>query len=212
MHLKNSFFSILAAIGLITLAGCARYKAHPLRKLVTKTSSKSTEQTVSFASHALSKGECKHYLDRDLIKKGYQPVLMTFNNNSDRYLTLSKENFSLPCASADEVAKTVHTNTTGRAVGYGVAAFVCMPLIIPTIAFGTSAIVDGIGSSEANHELDADFAHKALQNQIIAPRGTVSGLVFVPTCEFSENFSLTLLDQETGDRFALSPSKPELKV
>jgi hypothetical protein len=205
MDLKNSIFSLLAIVGLITLGGCAKYKPHSLGKLVTTTTPKAAEQTVSFTSYALSKNECKYYLDRNLIKKGYQPVLLTFNNNSDSYLTFSKDNLSLSCVTIDQAAKAVHTNTALRAAGYGVVGLFIWPFIIP-------AIVDGIGSSEANHELDADFAHKALRNQIIAPRAIVSGLIFVSNDEFHEDFSCTLVDQETGVRHMLSTSKPELKV
>jgi len=200
---KNYLF-LVSVIALITLAGCAHYRAHPLKKLVTPPV-KTTHQAIAFSHHALSKGECMLYLDRDVLAKGYQPVHITFTNNSKNYFTLSKENFSLPYANSDDVAKLVHTNTAGRAAGYGVVGLFIWPFIIP-------AVVDGIGSSEANHQLDADFAGKALRNQIVAPYSTVHGLIFVPKNEFDANFTMSVTNQETGTSYTLSSSKPEVKL
>ena len=103
------------------------------------------------------------------------------------------------------MANAAHTNTVGRVVGYGLAAIAIPRFIIP-------AIVDGIGSKEANHHLDADFAGIALRNQIVAPYSTVHGLIFVPNDEFNPSFTMSVTNQETGTSYTLSSSKPELNV
>ena len=90
MNLGKKSLFLGGFIALITLAGCARYKANPLKKLVTPPA-KTTSQTIAFSHHELSKGECKLYLDRDVIAKGYQPVHIAFTNNSKNYFTLSKK-------------------------------------------------------------------------------------------------------------------------
>ena len=173
--------------------------------LIKTTMPKESAQTVALGHHALTENECKCYLGRNVIKKGIQPVLITISNNTNKHFILSKENLSLACERIDAVAKKVHTSTVGRAVGYGIAGIFIWPFIIP-------AIVDGIRSSEANHELDSDYTYKALSDQIIAPDSTVSGLVFVPMIEYTENFSWTLIDQDSGDRFVLKSNRNEITI
>jgi hypothetical protein len=106
---------------------------------------------VKVAAKAFDKMDCKRYLDRDVIKKGYQPVQLFIQNNSDKNYLLSLNRLSLPYVRPEEVARTVHTSTMGRILGYGIPGIViAWPLIIP-------AVVDGVKSSEANEALDKDF-------------------------------------------------------
>jgi hypothetical protein len=102
------------------------------------------------------------------------------------------------------VATRVHTNTVGRAVGYSVAGLFIWPFIIP-------AIVDGIGSAEANEQLDADFAQKALRSQTVKPHATANGVIFVSCDDDCDDFTLTVTDQ-SNQRFVLSPITPKLKI
>ena len=98
---------------------------------------------------------------------------------------------SSPHASPEEVARTVHTSTLGRILGYGIPGLVIVwPLIIP-------AVVDGIKSSEANEALDMDFYTKTASDRMIAPHSNFNRLVFVPYGEYQSNFTLTLIDQES---------------
>jgi len=193
-------------LSLLLLSGCAHYKAKPLRKLPV-TTRESNEQTVSFEYHVLNRSDCKQYLDRNVHKKGYQPIQLTIENNSSRSLHFSLSSFDIPCIEVDEVASKVHTSTVGRAVGYTVAGLVtCIWLLfIP-------AIVDGIGSDKANEQLDIDFSRKAMRNQVIAPNSTINGLIFVPYERFDEDFSFSLADHEKSEHFKLSTVKHSVKV
>lgn len=164
------------------------------------------EQAISFEYHVLDIEECETYLDRDVISEGYQPIHLTITNNSNKYLNLSLDDFSLLCISPSTVAKSVHTSTAGRVAGYTVAGILTFGLfLIP-------AVVDGVGSSKANKKLDADFENKSIKDRVIAPHRTVNGLIFTPKEGFDEDFSFVLVGQEGKERFILSSSQRSVKV
>lgn len=209
--MNEKFFSrgikFLGVAGILVLmVGCARYSSQPITHLTTLGSSNRQDQVVSFAYNKFSLDDCKRYLDRNVLSKGYQPVLLTLSNDTNRYLTFSKSNLSLPSVSALEVAQKVHTSTIARVAAYGIPGVLFLwPLVIP-------AVVDGIGSSKANEKLDMDFLRKELSDQVLAPYSKASGIVFVPREKFNNDFKLKFVDLEHNDQFVLSTSNPMLKV
>ncbi|MGC2310356.1 MAG: hypothetical protein WA432_01905 [Candidatus Babeliaceae bacterium] len=206
MNLTKQAILCISTIILIGLSGCARYRALPLNRLTPKILPNAQDRCISFEYRIFTRDDCTLYLDRNVISKGYQPVQITLNNNTNRYLSLSLMNFSFPCVPVEAIARKVHTSTMKRAVSYGVAGLFIWPFLIP-------AVVDGIGSSEANEELDADFTRKALrEDQIINPFHMINGLIFVPIEYFSPQFSLTLIDRETQKLFMLDTAKTILKI
>jgi hypothetical protein len=188
----------------VLLNGCASYKAVPLSRLEPEFAPFSeTKEGVTLACKAFTKTDCKRHFDRDVIKKGYQPVQVSINNDTKRYLLFSAQGVSLPVVSGDEVAKKVHTSTAGRSTAYGVGALILWPLAVP-------AIVDGVGSSKANQQLDTDFAAKGAQRQVIQPYGTMNGILFVPTADFREEFTITVVDKETKEKITFNARAPRL--
>ncbi|MFA6527053.1 MAG: hypothetical protein WCT20_01375 [Candidatus Babeliales bacterium] len=183
-------------VGLAFITGCARYKVQPLGKAVLNIHSPAKRKPTVFAYHVFTKADCKRYLDRDVLKKGYQPVLITFTNNTKRYFRINRENISLPTVPAAQVARAVHTSTLGRSLGYGVAGLIVWPLLIP-------AVVDGVRSSQANYKCDQDFAAKELTEHVVGPFSTLNGLIFVPKEKFVWNFTLDIIDAETEQAFTL---------
>ena len=149
-------------------------------------------ETILISAKAFNKSDCKKYLDRDVLKKGYQPVQLYIQNNSDKSYLFSLNRVSLSCARPEEVAEKVHTSTVGRAAGYGAAAwFTCGLLAIP-------AVVDGVKSSQANEALDNDFSAKTARDQTILPHSHLNKLIFVPVNEYQQMFSITLIEQESN--------------
>ncbi len=204
MKPNNTLLVTLSCIMLVGLAGCAKYKAHPLRPIAAP--EQLADQSVSFSYRMLSTSECMKYLGRDTIAKGYQPIHVTITNNTDRYFNLSLNSFNCHCIDPQEVSQAMHTNTTGRAVGYGVPGVLLFPvLIIP-------AIVDGVGSSKANKKLDADYDRKALYTQTIQPYTTINGLIFISTEEHSRHMAVTIVDAASMQNYVLSRTKPVVGV
>lgn len=193
----------LILLPLFLLAGCASYRVRPLPRLSASgvCSPFVNNNSVSFAYHVFDQNDCKKYLDRDVISKGYQPVHLTIVNNSNRSVVFSRKNMSIETVDAYTVAEQVQTNTVARAVGYGTVAVFIWPFAIP-------AIVDGIGSAKANEQLSIDFAVKSLQDQVIEPNESINGLVFVPVESFKPSFKIALSDPETSKRIILTSGQP----
>lgn len=184
-----AFFVILLAV---SFTSCARYNASAL-------SSVSPEwirdippsDGLIVAAKTFSKSECKRYLDRDVISKGFQPVQLYIENVSEKTYLFSTKRVNLTLVPPDEVAQKAHTSTLGRISGYGAAALFATPLfLIP-------AVVDGYKSSKANDALDSDFSIKGAKDQLIAPFTHTNMLLFVPLDNMQDSFIITLLDEET---------------
>jgi hypothetical protein len=186
--MKKSIFSTLSSCALLTLflSGCASYRAMPLNNMYSERVRYTTPDVVMMAK-AFDKRDCKRYLDRDVISKGYLPVQLAIENKSDRNYLFSLNRVSLPCASPEEVAEKVHTSTIARAAGYGAAALIFWPFAIP-------AVVDGVKSAQANDALDNDFTTKAAKDQLIAAHSHVNMVMFVPAESYHSSFHVTLID------------------
>lgn len=185
--MKRGVFRLSAcALVAIFLSGCASYRAMPLNNMCTDLTCYPVTDIVMSAK-AFGKRDCKRYLDRDVISKGYLPVQLTIENRSDRNYFFALNRVSLPCARPEEVAEQVHTSTVARAAGYGAAALIFWPFAIP-------AVVDGVKSAQANDALDDDFCTKSAKDQIIAPHSHVNMLMFVPMQCYNSTFHVTLVD------------------
>lgn len=187
--------TILAiSTGMLLFSGCASYKASPLNTLSPdRVYSLETESKDIFVSaKAFSKADCKKYLDRDVIKRGYQPIQIYIQNNSEKNYLFSLNRVSVSCARSEEVAEKVHTSTVGRSSGYGAAALIVWPMAIP-------AVIDGVKSANANEALDNDFSAKTARDQIIFNRSHFNKLIFVPVNEFQPTLSVTLIDTVSNE-------------
>ena len=195
--LKNKLHSI-AYSALILLTGCASYNAATLSMLPKETAIQSTEDSNVLVSwKAFDKEDCRTYLDRDVISEGYIPVQMTIRNDSKDPMYFSPTNFSTPVSSPDEVAHKVHTSTGGRIAAWGIGGLIFFPLLIP-------AVVDGVGSANANDALDADYATKSVKEQTIQPHSVFNGIVFIPRQYANQKIEMFLVNQTTNQKVAFS--------
>lgn len=192
-------------LAILCVAGCARYQSQPLDRLMVPVSVKNQENSVTFAYRVFDKRDCKRYLDRDVLAKGYQPIHITIANNTNRTFNFSLSSLNVLCIDPREVAEKVHTSTVKRVASYGVGSLFLPVLIIP-------AVVDGIGSSEANKALDFDFENKALESQVIQPYSTANGIIFTPVKNFNHDVRAILTDVETGQKITLSSENEFVKI
>lgn len=190
--MKNNKYLFTACISLLALSSCASYRSstlnNPSYSVITYAPVKNNDLLI--LAKQFNKDDCQRYLDRDVLSKGYQPVQLYIQNDSNKDYYFSLDRLSLTCARPEDVADKVHTSTVGRAVGYGVGSLILWPLAIP-------AVVDGIKSSEANAALDIDFSAKAAKNSTIFRHSTFNKLIFVPIGDYQKNFQITLFDQES---------------
>lgn len=187
--MKKSLFIFLSII----LTGCASYRAAPLRDYSPMNfvdSPQSKSNSILVAAKKFDEIDCKNYLDRNVIRAGYQPIQLFIKNNSDKTYDFSLRRTNLPCANYGQVASRVHTSTVGRVVGYGIGALIIPILIIP-------AVIDGIESSKANQELDLDFSLKTARDELIYPGFSLNKLIFVPREAYRSPLIFNLIEIET---------------
>ena len=210
--LKNGFImkinkinaSLLCLTLMMSTPGYARYKATPLNK---KTSVKvdalakeaMSVQTVSFDCKVFSAKDCKKYLNsKSIIKKGFQPIEVTFTNNSKHSIEISPEDFNFTCVNAQYVASALHRDGAARGLGLGIGGFLFMPILI------VPAIVQGCGANDYNYDMDNDFSNKEFVKQTVAPGATVSGIVFAVRREFKRDFTFTVKNKAVKEPLIFS--------
>ena len=221
---KPSLVNFSLCFLLLTISGCARYKAYPLKILSIPSSM--DDKSVTFAYKIFNKKDCIKYLGRNVIKKGYQPVQLTIHNNSAKMLSFSLATFTLPCAPIDLVRNKVHFSTIGRVLAYSpgviLSASALSQMLVPTGFSGLmllqiggillvsfiAATVDCVASVKANRALDADYTYKALHDQILYPACILNGIIFISLHEFDENFSFSLRDSTNTQMIVLSTYQP----
>ena len=196
MNRLNVAYSLTALLVLIVFSGCAKYQPGVLASLQPEFAPYSEEKSgITLSVQKLTSGDSKRILNRDIIEKGYQPIQITVKNDTKKYVLFSNQGVNLPTVPAQEVADKVHTSTTGRAAAYGVAGLFIWPLLIP-------AVVDGVGSAQANEKLDRDYDAKVMGQVVIQPYATHNGLIFVPVSELQGSFEIILVDRETKEKIS----------
>lgn len=184
---NKTFIFLLLTIGV----------SFPLRGWSNNTDLSKNPANILIAAKAFNAADCKKYLDRDVLSKGYQPVQIIIKNTSNKNLIFSPDQVSLPCARAEDVVERVHTSTVGRATGYGAAAVMTCGL------FAIPAIVDGVKSSNANAALDSDYFAKTAKRQLLPPNSKLNGLLFIPSSSYTSSFKVTLTEEGTNNAYKL---------
>ena len=187
----KSFLSVAAILGLALVTGCARYQAKQLKPQAT-TVTMFKDKAISLYCHTFTQHEGRKYLGRDITKQGYTAIQVTIANSTERYLKVSPSNISLRTVPSEVVAKKVAFSPAKRFVGWGIAGLFFPVLFIP-------AIVDPAWAYEANEELSADYAAKAIQDKIIPPHAEVSGMIFVANEDYKRSFSIALTDEKSHE-------------
>lgn len=146
-----------------------------------------------------STGESKEYLDRNLIRHGYQPIQVTVENNTTRSYALSQDGISQPCASPGKVANSVSKKALPRSIGLKIASFFFWPLMIPST-------IDGIFMLKTHAQMKKNYSAKAVkeESEEIAPYTTVSRVLFIPKKEVKDSLTVTLNSQDQSEAFSFT--------
>lgn len=189
----NRLFAVLLSIALL-VSGCASYKSGVLpSKDVFTYDNKQEKNGLIAVADILDAKETKRVFQFDLQSKGVQPIYIIIDNRTTQTYEFSKANLNKNALSSQEVADKCKFSTVGRATTYGVLGLFVWPFLIP-------AVVDGVGSANANKKIEDDYAYKEIIDKSrIAPNGMLTGIVFVEKMKPGENFDMRLLDVETSE-------------
>lgn len=188
-------------IGALTLVGLAAvlmsfesFSANPMISMENANHAFAKEtKGITVTAKQYTSNESVDYLDRNLIKLGYQPIQVTIQNHTGSIYELSKEGISLPSASPNRVALSVSAQTLPRSIALKVASLFFWPFMIPST-------LEGIATMKTHYQIWKDYSAKAVKEgaEEIAPYAVFHRVIFVPKEEIRENITVTLVAK--GDR------------
>ena len=147
------------------------------------------------AAYFFNATESKKTFGVGKVYRLYQPVFIAINNRTTDTYTFRRESMKPASVSAEDVAKECKFSTAWRAGTYGVMGLFLLPLIIP-------AIVDGIGSAQANKEMKTDYLLKEIPNGEIDPGAALFGVAFVERKNYDGTLTISLKDvNRTDEKF-----------
>jgi hypothetical protein len=191
-QMRNVLVAILL-ISSITFS-CARYTTSNLpTNNVMDYANRNEQKGVNLACKAFDVRETKSIFSANTMEKGYQPLYLIIDNRSPSTYQFDKRScLSKRCTPAEEVAKECGFSTVGRATAYGVAGLFVWPLLIP-------AVVDGVGSSNANQQMQNDYLYKEIKDGRIVPNELRDGVVFVDRVKPGELLTVRLRNVDTEE-------------
>ncbi len=186
--LISRFLVILSALSL--LISWDTYRIVELKEEIAEALLAPSLHKVSVEAKLYDAEESKHYLRRDLLDRGYQPIQITIVNHSQHTLGLSSQGIEgVELAGVNEVAGAILLKGLPRSIAYKVAAALFWPFAIPSV-------IDSFRSFHAHEKLRLDYYAKTLKNleEFIPPYAKVQRVIFVPKDKVPESFSLSLFD------------------
>lgn len=197
--------STVAMIALCVLfSGCATYHTSPLNSLSSEIlimSSYHEGSEVLAGAVAFNKAACKKYLGRNIISKGYQPLQLYIQNNSDKNYIFSLNRISVPCARPEEIASKIYTKKVGGTLVCAAASLLTGAVLMsPTAAdglFTVSTALHNAGSTDADKSFNNTLFDKTAHDQVIFRHSHFNKLLFVPVDNFQQTISVTLIEQDS---------------
>ncbi len=186
----------------VILTSMETYKERSLGGLTSTEAAFSKEaQGLNVVAKTYTPGESRSFLQRNLIKSGYQPIQITVQNNTSNSYNLSAEGISMPTASAGKVAGSVSKKALPRGIALKIASLLFWPFMIPST-------IDGIITLKTHISLHKDFSAKSVKEkqEIVAPYSTYNRVIFVPLKQLKDTLTVTLIDQDSDEHLSfISP-------
>lgn len=175
------------------VSGCASYRSARLPSSdVTSFSNYQDQDALKVAVKFFDARESKKLFGVKKLYQHYQPVYIAIDNRTTNSYEFKKRDLNKQCSPAEEVAQTCGFSTVGRATSYGVAGLFIWPLLIP-------AVVDGVGSSQANTKMEDDYMYKEIKDERIPPNGLLNGVVFLEKMKDGEELAVRLRNIEGAE-------------
>ena len=188
----KKIFGIIAIITIV-LSGCASYNATRMPSAdVMSFSNHQEEDNLYVAVKFFNSNESKNVFGVSDVYNKYQPVYIAIDNKTKNTYEFYKSMLNVTSTPAEEVANKCGFNTAGRAVAYGIPGLLIWPFLIP-------AVVDGIGSSNANEKMNQDYSDKEITDGRIPPSGLLNGVMFLKKMKPCEDLTIKLKNVENGE-------------
>lgn len=181
-------------VGCLVLSGCATYSAGRLPSSDVATFKDMQDQDgLKVAVKFFDARESKNIFGVGKVHDLYQPVYIAIDNRTkDSFQFTKGVSINKQSIPAEEIAKNCGFSTVGRATTYGVIGLFIWPLLIP-------AVVDGVGSAQANQKMESDYAYKEIKDDRIQPNGLLNGVIFIDRMKSGEEFVVRLQNTNNNE-------------
>lgn len=198
MKYRYPFILLFLSTVLIFTSGCATYHSGRLPSGNVNSYANCQDQNgLKVAVKFFDAKESKQTFGVGKLYSLYQPVYIVIDNRSENVYEFKKSTLNKSSVPAEEVAKECGFSTAGRATAYGVAGLFIWPFLIP-------AVVDGVGSAQANQKMESDYTYKEIKDDRIARNGLLTGIVFLDKMKDGEELVVRLrnLDADSVKLFS----------
>jgi len=138
----------------------------------------------------LSSEESEHYVKKDLLSLGVQPVEIIIDNASPDPYYFSPRSIDLPLVEERDILKKVFSSAFPRQLGFQVASLFFWPFMFPST-------IDSLLTHKSYRKLAKEFSSKSVKEESIAPYSTVHRIFFLVKDHKTEQFCVTLENEET---------------
>lgn len=192
--MKKTVALLVSVCFVVMSSGCASYRAGRMPSSNVETFKNVQDQEgLKVAVEFISPKDSKQIFGVGKVTQLYQPIYIAMDNRTKSSFEFSKRgSINLAGVPAEEVAKNCGFSTAGRATAYGVAGLFIWPLLIP-------AVVDGVGSAQANEKMESDYMYKEIKDDRIMPNGLLNGVIFTEKMKEGEELTIRLTDVDTRE-------------
>jgi LssY C-terminus len=182
-----------------------RYAPQPEERTYLDRAEERKDDTLVVRASVLANRESERFFGVPLARRGIQPVWLEIANNGPHAYRLRLASLDPNYYPPLEAAYTNHFHIIRRILGFGLLAWLFLPLLILLPLKIVAARI-------ANRRMDAYFQEHGLGWGLIRPGASVAGFVFTTLDEGTKQFVVRLLGPGGTREFAFSLAVPGLKV
>jgi hypothetical protein len=180
------------------------YSPHPEERTYLERAEVRKDDTIAVKASVLANRESERFFGVPMARRGIQPVWLEITNNAGQPCRLRLASLDPSYYPPLEAAYANHFHIVRRLLGFGLLAWLFLPLLI-LLPFKLAA------ARIANRRMDAHFQKHGLGWGLIRPGTTVAGFVFTSLDEGTKQFSVRLFGPAGAREFAFSIAVPGLK-
>lgn len=174
------FLSMVSPVKIAPAGGISHSVKHLLKE----------EGEVRIWMKALTQEESEVYMKKDLLSINVQPVEIIIDNASADSYYFSPRSIDLPLVEERDILKKMFTSFLPRQIGFQVASLFFWPFMIPST-------IDSLLSNKSYRKLAKQLLSKSVREESIAPYCTVHRIFFLEKDTHTEEFCVTLENEET---------------
>jgi len=194
---------VVLMIFVISISGCAIYRRGilPEYNMSNFPEQPIIQKDVSLGVVFFDRSQSRKLFDAEMLKRGVQPVLILINNQSRTAYYFKKELINPSFISAEVVAKKCARKTMAKQLA-------SLPLLILPPLGIAMMISNGILGSTSNSRMEKDYMLKEIENSVVRPDSSLSGVIFMPVLSQEDKLTITLVAENTKRELVFELQNP----